>query len=139
MPCSPKTQAHIRGILHIGAFHPGMETFRGILICATNFMSALDCAALRRFNIKLEFDYLKPEGIMAFYMRFLNGLTCRALSRKESAELAAMTQLTPGDFKVVYQKYVFPGKRRAGHRVLIDALRQEIGAGHGKQRTKMGF
>ncbi|NIP99131.1 MAG: AAA family ATPase, partial [Nitrospinaceae bacterium] len=32
-----------------------METFRGVFLCATNFLNGLDSAALRRFTFKVEF------------------------------------------------------------------------------------
>lgn len=36
-----------------------MESFEGIFIASTNLMSSLDEAALRRFDLKMRFDYLK--------------------------------------------------------------------------------
>jgi len=38
-----------------------MENYNGIFICSTNLMNNLDSAALRRFDFKLEFTYLKDE------------------------------------------------------------------------------
>ena len=37
-----------------------MECFNGIFIASTNLMGSLDPAALRRFDMKVKFDYLKP-------------------------------------------------------------------------------
>jgi len=37
-----------------------MENFDGLFICSTNLMDDLDQASLRRFAIKVEFDYLTP-------------------------------------------------------------------------------
>ncbi|SFV60837.1 ATPase, AAA family [hydrothermal vent metagenome] len=37
-----------------------MENFDGIFIATTNLMDNLDRASLRRFDLKLEFSYLKP-------------------------------------------------------------------------------
>ncbi|MGO9117271.1 MAG: hypothetical protein ACLQPD_06620 [Desulfomonilaceae bacterium] len=31
----------------------------------------MDCAALRRFNYKIEFGYLKPDGVVTFYKKIL--------------------------------------------------------------------
>jgi transitional endoplasmic reticulum ATPase len=44
-----------------------METFRGILICITNRLMDIDQASIRRFNFKIGFNYLKPEGSVLFY------------------------------------------------------------------------
>ncbi|MDX8397535.1 MAG: ATP-binding protein [Mariprofundaceae bacterium] len=38
-----------------------MENFDGLFICSTNLMDDLDQASLRRFAIKVEFDYLKSD------------------------------------------------------------------------------
>ena len=38
-----------------------MEQFPGIFIASTNMMHGLDQAALRRFDLKVRFDYLLPE------------------------------------------------------------------------------
>jgi AAA+ superfamily predicted ATPase len=40
-----------------------MERFQGILICTTNRFEDLDQASLRRFNYKIGFRFLKPEGM----------------------------------------------------------------------------
>ncbi|MDX8406476.1 MAG: AAA family ATPase, partial [Mariprofundus sp.] len=42
-----------------------IENFDGLFICSTNLMDDLDQASLRRFAIKVEFDYLKPEQALA--------------------------------------------------------------------------
>ena len=39
-----------------------MESFEGIQIFTTNRLKDMDNASLRRFNHKVEFGYLKPEG-----------------------------------------------------------------------------
>jgi hypothetical protein len=51
-----------------------MERYRGILICTINRMTDLDQASIRRFNHKIRFDYLTPEGKRIFYERFLQGM-----------------------------------------------------------------
>lgn len=38
-----------------------MENFKGMMVGATNFMSNLDAAIMRRFTFKLQFDYLEDE------------------------------------------------------------------------------
>ena len=47
-----------------------MERYRGILICTTNRMTDLDQASIRRFNHKIRFDYLTPEGNRIFISDF---------------------------------------------------------------------
>lgn len=116
-----------------------METFKGMLICATNFKQIVDSAAIRRFNIKLEFDYLKPEGNIIFYKMFTSRLLKTPLSQTESAEIGARSYLTPGDFKVVYQKYSFFDEEKLSHRELIAALKQEVACKGDNLGKKIGF
>ena len=48
-----------------------MESFEGIQIFTTNRLKDLDNASLRRFNHKVEFGYLKPEGNVIFYEKLI--------------------------------------------------------------------
>jgi transitional endoplasmic reticulum ATPase len=116
-----------------------MEGFRGMLFCATNFKRVVDSAAIRRFAIKLEFDYLKPEGNLIFYRLFFERFVSSPLSEEETADIASLTALTPGDFKVVHQKYSFFDRKEISHRQLIDALKQELEAKDAKYGKVMGF
>ena len=42
-----------------------LEAFDGIFIASTNFMETIDSAAMRRFDIKLKFDYMKPQQVLS--------------------------------------------------------------------------
>jgi transitional endoplasmic reticulum ATPase len=116
-----------------------METFHGMLICSTNFKKVVDSAAIRRFNIKLEFDYLTPQGAMAFYNLFLAGLPQAPLTDGEVAKIGSLTGLTPGDFKVVHQKFLLFEKSEVTHEKLITALEQELYARNEHYGKKIGF
>lgn len=102
-----------------------MENFRGIFICATNFKDNLDSASLRRFNFKVEFDYLDSLGKIHFYDRLLSDLASGALSIEDTRFLDSIPRLTPGDYKVVWQKNFFP-KGEITPRELLENLRQEV-------------
>jgi len=116
-----------------------METFHGMLICSTNFKKIVDSAAIRRFNIKLEFDYLTPQGAMAFYNLFLAGLPQSPLTDGEAAKIGSLSGLTPGDFKVVHQKFLLFEKSELTHEKLIDGLGQELAARDSKFGKTIGF
>ena len=131
--------AHSWEITQVNEMLTNMESFRGMLICATNFKRVVDSAAIRRFNIKLEFDYLKPEGSLAFYKLFMKTLVNEALTDKELAEIASVPLLTPGDFKVVYQKYSFFDKKDLSHELLIKSLQEEIRSKSANAGKVMGF
>jgi len=102
-----------------------MERFRGILVCTTNRLEDLDSASLRRFNHKIEFDYLKPEGNIKFYDLFLRELAETPLNTSLNKKLKNINNLAPGDFKVVRERYLFHPQEDITHRLLMDALEAE--------------
>ena len=102
-----------------------MERFRGILICTSNRFADLDSASVRRFNHKVGFRYLKPEGNVIFYKRMLTGLSETPLSRVEADMLEQIRDLTPGDFRIVRDRFAIFESGRISHAMMIDALREE--------------
>jgi len=137
--CEREGAGHSWEITQVNEMLTNMESFRGMLICATNFKRIVDSAAIRRFNIKLEFDYLKPEGAVTFYNIFMKNLVEPPLSDQQSALVGNIPSLTPGDFKVVYQKYSFLDKKDLSHDRIIEALREEIRAKNANAGKTMGF
>jgi len=112
-----------------------MERFRGILICTTNMLEDLDSASIRRFNHKIKFDYLKPDDNIIFYKRLLSPLIKSPLNEVVEKELQAIRQLTPGDFRIVRDRFSFYPQNEINHQVLLEALGQEC---HIKQFQKNG-
>jgi transitional endoplasmic reticulum ATPase len=102
-----------------------MESFNGVLVCATNFADQLDPATLRRFTFKLEFDYLDPMGKLLFYQRMFAELCDGTLSDCQKHQLARIDNLTPGDFRTVRQSFSYLGTGRFPHDELMAALEQE--------------
>lgn len=81
-----------------------MESFEGTFIASTNMVDVLDVAALRRFDLKVRFDYLRTEQARELLRRH-----CRALGLGEPClrslhVLAKLYALTPGDFAVVARR-----------------------------------
>ena len=102
-----------------------MERYRGILICTTNRMTDLDQASIRRFNHKIRFDYLTPEGNRIFYERFSEGMIPIHLPPADQALLMAQTRLAPGDFKVVRDRFAFAPGESITHQAMLTALKEE--------------
>ena len=102
-----------------------MESYRGIAIYTTNRLIDLDPAALRRFNYKLEFGYLKPDGVAIFYNKILSSLVGSDLEKGLQNKLKNIECLTPGDFKIVKTKFQFKNEDEITHEALIEALKQE--------------
>ena len=97
-----------------------LEDFKGLFVAATNFPSSLDPAVLRRFTFKLSFGYLTEEGKRTFFERYFGD----ALTDAEAAELRAIPDLCPGDFRTVRQRLDYlPGGRTNARR--LAALREE--------------
>ncbi|MBL8026314.1 MAG: ATP-binding protein [Fibrobacteres bacterium] len=123
----------------INEFLTCMENFTGILICTTNFHKGLDNAAIRRFNIKLGFEYLTTEGIRKFYKRIIEPEVEGLPTAEEYFQLENIKNLTPGDFKVVYQQFAFFNKKDRQHKLFIDALETESKNKHYIPKSGMGF
>ncbi|MDH5524856.1 MAG: AAA family ATPase [Desulfobulbaceae bacterium] len=117
-----------------------MERFQGILICTTNRFDGLDEASLRRFNHKVGFRHLTPEGVEAFYDKFLIRLVNKPLPESDRIGLRNIASLSPGDFKVIRDRYGFYPAGQMSHKQLIHDLRQEacLKQMHGKQKA-IGF
>ncbi len=80
-----------------------MEAFAGIFFCTTNLMDRLDEASLRRFDLKINFSYLKPEHVLHLFEDVSSKLNLTAHSRMTSP-LKALDKLTPGDFSNVMRQ-----------------------------------
>lgn len=84
-----------------------IEKFEGLLVVSTNLMDGLDPAALRRFDLKLHFNYLKPEQAVKFAQEQANTLSLPALTDVEQERIAQFRNLTPGDFAAVARRHCF--------------------------------
>lgn len=79
-----------------------MESFEGIFIASTNLMGVIDAAAMRRFDVKLEFKPLTAEQAwLMFENLFKEKPLEKCVLQTLQTELAQLSNLTPGDFAVV--------------------------------------
>lgn len=118
-----------------------MERYRGMLICTTNRLQGLDEASIRRFNHKIGFHFLKPEGNMIFYRTLLLPLTNTHLEEEIEESLLKISDLAPGDFRVVRDRFSFYPKEQVTPRIMIDALEAEVRTKkvHKQHGGKIGF
>jgi SpoVK/Ycf46/Vps4 family AAA+-type ATPase len=80
-----------------------MEAFDGIFIASTNLMDQFDAAALRRFDLKVHFDYLRPEQAWTMFQDAARRLGIAPDPAVKSG-LASLGSLTPGDFATVLRQ-----------------------------------
>lgn len=84
-----------------------MESFSGVFIASTNLMSGLDTAALRRFDLKLAFGYLKPDQAWRLFCQECEGLNLPTPEPSLKTRLAHVTHATPGDFAAIRRQHLF--------------------------------
>lgn len=81
-----------------------MESFEGVFLASTNLMQGMDPAALRRFDIKLNFLALRPDQAATLLAQYCQQFGLDAPSVADMARLGAIKQLTPGDFAAVARR-----------------------------------
>jgi len=111
-----------------------MENFDGLFICSTNLMDNLDQASLRRFAMKVRFDYLNAEQACRMLVRE----SVNNVSPQQQREIAYMTQLAPGDFSAVKKRLNMLGME-ASAEVLIQELKKEIEVKQEDMSNPIGF
>lgn len=105
----------------VNEFLTQMEGFEGILVCTTNDEIALDPAALRRFDLKMEFKPLTSEQAAKLFQAACAhiGIECEIAS----GSAAQPAGLTPGDYAAVLRQHRFAPITSASQ--LLEALREE--------------
>jgi len=82
-----------------------MEAFDGLFIAATNLIDTLDAASLRRFDLKVRFDYLRPAQAWVLFREVLTAQGRRApAKRRWLPRLESLDVLTPGDFATAVRR-----------------------------------
>lgn len=81
-----------------------IEHFDGLLIVSTNLLNGLDQASLRRFDLKVQFDFLDAEKSWELFQHYCSHLNLKKVDRSTKARLAPINNLTPGDFASVARR-----------------------------------
>ena len=119
-----------------------MEQFDGLFICATNLMDRLDPAVHRRFDLKIQFDYLKSDQAGKLFIRVLadfQGYTRpRRSTESVKMRLSKLSTLTPGDFATVVRQARALGTRYDAEQ-LLSALEAECRAKANEGKQVTGF
>lgn len=116
-----------------------MERFEGLFLCSTNLMDQLDEASLRRFDLKIRFDWLKPEQAWVLFCQVLKEQRVRlpGAGTPWRERLAGLDRLAPGDFALVVRQNRLTGEPLSPERLYTELAREvELKRGGGKG---MGF
>lgn len=122
----------------VNEFLVQLEAFPGIFIATTNLIEELDRAALRRFDTKIHFGWLRPEQALRCMGQVLQHLGLPdGIADTVKHRLSALQTLTPGDFAAAARRHRFHPFRGAGD--LVGVLEEEtrLKGTHAPQR--IGF
>ena len=119
-----------------------MELFDGLFICITNLMDRLDSAVLRRFDLKVQFDYLRTNQAEKLFARALADFQISnrpgRLSASIKTRLAKLHTVTPGEFATVVRQAQALGTRYDAD-LLLAALETECLAKTNGGKPVRGF
>ncbi|MDP2097862.1 MAG: AAA family ATPase [Methylococcales bacterium] len=114
-----------------------MEAYNGVFIASTNRLDGLDAASLRRFDLKVKFDALKPQQAWKLLLSHCQALGLPEPDASLQRRLQTLDGLTPGDFAVLERQHRF--RPITDVTALIDALYAKCALKTPLQRQPMGF
>lgn len=112
-----------------------IENFPGFFIASTNLIDVLDAASLRRFDLKVKFDYLLPQQAVRMAEQLLASIGLK-LEDEQIERISRWNKLTPGDFAAVRRQMRFNPIGSASE--LVDRLSLELGFKNGSA-SRIGF
>lgn len=115
-----------------------LESFGGVFIASTNLMVGLDPAALRRFDLKVKFDFLESAQAHALFARHCERLALPLPGDEYRSAFNRIRNLTPGDFATATRQHRFRPFRSAlnfvaaleAESIMKDASHSSIGFLH---------
>lgn len=111
-----------------------MENYKGVFIATTNLIDTLDKASLRRFDLKLMFDYLTPKQADAMFELYIKELQ---LQKKSQYDVKTLRDLTPGDFAAVLRQNRFRPIKTIQD--FYERLQSEVALKNVEDSRKLGF
>ena len=113
-----------------------MESYNGIFVASTNLINNLDSASLRRFDLKIEFGYMKPDQAHILLAELAKTLLID-LTETELNSLRQLDTLTPGDYANVARQARLSKIRTSQE--LLNRLENECKAKAPHKLGPMGF
>jgi SpoVK/Ycf46/Vps4 family AAA+-type ATPase len=113
-----------------------MEMFNGVFMASTNMLDVLDSAALRRFDLKIKFNPLRPASAWKLFLLYCESFGIDAPEYLKH-EFNAIDTLTAGDFACIGRRDKFKKIKNAEE--FISALKAECDIKSPFGNKKMGF
>lgn len=113
-----------------------LESFEGIFIASTNFMQSFDSASIRRFDIKLKFDFMNTEQVHTMFEALLINNNLK-LDETTECELKKLRCVTPGDFSVIQRKLNF--NKNKSTKTILEMIKQECEFKTESNHRRIGF
>jgi len=114
-----------------------MEAYPGIFIASTNLMDNLDEASLRRFDLKVELRYLRPQQARNLFLRYCTVLGWEGAEQACLQSVEALKNLALGDFAAVLRQSKFRPLKTPEE--FAQALQAECMVKQGGRAGAMGF
>ena len=114
-----------------------IESFEGLLVTTTNLFANIDDAAKRRFDLNLEFGYLRPADAELLFLETSVLFDMGAVSEDVLRKVRAIGNLTAGDFQQVVGHSRFIEPKNAED--LLQRITQCTSAKKFGHSSKMGF
>ena len=124
-------------VSQVNAMLVEMESFDGIFIASTNLFGNLDEASLRRFDMSIKFDYMKPNVVREMFNK-----TCAMLGLSDADgvsqnKIDGLKYLTPGDFEQLVRCNRLKGFESAEE--VVKSLESVIKLKKNKSSSSIGF
>ncbi|MBV5301214.1 MAG: ATP-binding protein [Methylococcales bacterium] len=113
-----------------------MEMFNGVFMASTNMLDVLDLAVLRRFDLKIKFNPLRPASAWKLFLLYCESFGIDAPEYLKH-EFNAIDTLTAGDFACIGRRDKFKKIKNAEE--FISALIAECDIKSPFGNKKMGF
>lgn len=114
-----------------------METYKGVFIASTNRLEGLDAASLRRFDLKIKFDALKPQQAWTLLQSYCQTLGFSTPDASLQNALQQLDTVTLGDFALLERQHRFSPLNNA--QALVTALQAECALKIRYPRQAIGF
>lgn len=110
-----------------------MENHDGILVCCTNLIDGIDPAAFRRFDMKIKFDYMRNQQVIAMLEN-----AAGPIPTDQQRRVSKLRCCTPGDFAAALRRFEFLNTTPTVEAVL-DQLDNEVGFKPENRSNRIGF